>query len=44
MGLTPAILDETKETSIDLLAVVEFTHYNYQANSIVISKKQEAEG
>ena len=36
--LTVVILDENKETSIDLFAVIELKHYDFHANSIGIQK------
>ena len=38
VDLAVVILDEDKETPIDLLAVIELKHYDYHANSIGINK------
>jgi len=38
VDLAVVILDEEKETPIDLLAVIELKHYDYHANSIGIQK------
>jgi hypothetical protein len=38
VDLAVVILDEDKETPIDLLAVIELKHYDFHANSIGINK------